>query len=173
MTLSTFRLCGVFILLFVGCGAFLGCGEEQRREESPERRSGIEVPDRGPPSWLGARDGIEPAEWLIEREKASGSHLSESDVRNVRVYLSKASARFKESSRMIANHAAQLEVMLKPEGQNETAIVLITRLTDMVGEADHPQGFGAIGQQYYNLRKAGFSVQQALDDLSKRYGSSN
>jgi len=71
---------------------------------------------------------------------------------------------------MIANRAVQLETMLKNAGGTETAILLIARLTDAIAGPGRIESFGAAGQQYYNLRQAGMSGEQALGELSRRYG---
>ena len=72
---------------------------------------------------------------------------------------------------MIANRAVQLEQMLKEEGGDETAVSLIGRADR--GHRTRPDRKFRRGRdiQYYNMRKAGLSGQQALDELSKRYGS--
>jgi len=72
---------------------------------------------------------------------------------------------------MIANRAVQLEAMLDPTDGRETAVWLIAALADIVKEPGKVESFGAVGQQYYNLRKAGLNERDALDDLSRRYGS--
>ena len=71
---------------------------------------------------------------------------------------------------MIANRAVQLEDMLKSEGGGESAIFLIDRLNGAIAPG-RIESFGAAGQQYYNMRRAGLTGEQALDALSKRYGT--
>lgn len=70
---------------------------------------------------------------------------------------------------MIANRAVQLEQMLKEEGGDETAVMLIGELTRVIAPG-HIESFGAAGHQYYNMRKGGFSSERALAELSKLYG---
>lgn len=53
----------------------------------------------------------------------------------------------------------------------ETAVWLVEVVADVVREPGRVEGFGAIGQQYFNLRKSGLSERDALDDLSRRYRS--
>lgn len=72
---------------------------------------------------------------------------------------------------MIANRAVQLETMLNPTDGRESAVWLVTELAQVVTEPGRVEGFGALGQQYYNMRKAGLSEQDALQDLSRRYRS--
>ncbi|MFT3731900.1 MAG: hypothetical protein QM780_10860 [Hyphomicrobium sp.] len=121
-------------------------------------------------TWLTEQDDIKPEVWLIEHETRNGAKQSETDMNELRRSLIEASAKFHDSPRMIANRAVQLEDMLKEEGGDETAIVLISRLNDAIAP-NRIESFGAAGQQYYNMRKAGFTGEQALDALTKRYGS--
>lgn len=72
---------------------------------------------------------------------------------------------------MVANRAVQLEAMLDPTDGRETAVWLLAMLSEVVTEPGKVEGFGALGQQYYNLRKTGLSERDALQDLSRRYGS--
>lgn len=114
---------------------------------------------------------IEPASWLIAREANAGRALKAEDADKVRQSIATAAKVFKEDPRMIANKAVQLEVMLDPTDGRETAVGLIAVLTDVIRVPGKVEGFGAIGQQYYNLRKTGLSERDALNDLSRRYGS--
>ncbi len=144
------------------------CSEEQHHQQSADKRSGLSKP--GQTDWLAMQDDVSPETWLVGREEKAGIKLSLDETDRLRRSLFDASARFKESPRMVANHAAQIEEMLRAEGGDESAVSLITTLTDAVAPG-RIESFGAAGQQYYNMRKAGFSSQQALDELSKRYGS--
>ncbi len=159
-----FRLFGVIVLLLAGCG------DEQPRKQTGEKRSGLTTSEIQP-SWLDVHDDIAPDAWLIEREKSAGQTISDADAQSLRQSLQRAAATFKESPRMIVNRALQLEAMLKPVDEGDTAISLIARLTDAAGGATRAEGFAAIGQHYYNMRKAGISAGQALDGLSQRSGS--
>ncbi len=116
------------------------------------------------------QDETAPGDWLIAREMKSGAKLAPGDADQLRRSLVEASARFKDTPRMIANRAVQLEQMLKDQGSNETASVLIGGLTRAIAPG-RIESFGAAGQQYYNMRKAGLSSERAFDELSKRYGT--
>lgn len=142
----------------------LGCNE-QPPELQGDKKSGLSKATKT--DWLDLQNDTEPALWLLAREKANGSST---DLRTMRQTLATASIRFGESSRMIANRAVQLEKMLQPLGGRETAVFLVVKLTSAVDAANKTPGFGTIGEYYYNLRKAGFTGQQALEDLSKHYG---
>ena len=69
---------------------------------------------------------------------------------------------------MIANRAVQLEGMLAGVPASEKALDLIESLTAVVGS--RAESFGAICQQYYNLRSSGLGREEALSDLKQRYG---
>ncbi|CAA2137885.1 hypothetical protein [Hyphomicrobium sp. ghe19] len=162
-TLTIRSLPGLILALLL-----FGCGDEPPRQQSTEKRSGLTKPHKI--EWLTAQDDISPETWLIEREANSGATLTRDEVGNLHQLLANASNTFTDSPRMVANRAVQLEAMLKAEGGDETAVSLIGRLTGVVAPG-RIESFGAAGQQYFNMRKAGFSGQQALDELSKRYGS--
>jgi hypothetical protein len=146
--------------------SFLGCNE-QPPEQHGDTKSGLgKAETKG--TWLDLQNDTEPAIWLLTREK---SQRPSTDLPMVRRTLATASGRFGESPRMIANRAVQLEKMLQPLGEHETAISLVVELTSTVGPSNTMPGFGTYGQYYYNLRKSGFTGPQALKDLSKRYGN--
>ncbi|MBS0235320.1 MAG: hypothetical protein JSR99_17770 [Proteobacteria bacterium] len=157
----------LFILIAAGLTA---CSDEQPPRRSAEQRSGLaKVAEK---SWLTLQDDVRPEVWLIEHEENGGVKSSNASESAVRRALAEASAKFRDSPRMIANRAVQLEGMLKEEGGDESAIVLISRLNGAIAP-NRIESFGAAGQQYYNMRKAGLSEQQAIDALSKLYGSAS
>lgn len=147
-----------------------GCSDSSPPNQYTDQRSGL-TRAQAKPSWLEATSQIEPAAWLIEREVKSGRALKAEDADKVRQSIATAAKVFKEDPRMIANRAVQLEAMLDPTDGRETAVWLVTELAEVVTEPGRIEGFGALGQQYYNLRKAGLSEGDALQDLSRRYGS--
>ncbi len=163
-TMPTFRmlpplLSTLFLLTLVGC-------DQQQNAPSSEKRSGLTAAQQ--PSWLDVRDTTEPAAWLFAYEVTKQPSVDEKRLHKT---LSVAALRFGESSRMIANRAVQLEHMLEPLGGGESAISLISDLSEAIGDSRQAPGFGTVGQYYYNLRKAGFDGPQAINDLSRRYGS--
>jgi hypothetical protein len=164
MKLGIYWLFGVCALLSVGCS------DDSTSNQHAEQRSGL-IQTQAQPSWLDATSKIEPATWLIEREANSGRTLSAEDADKVRQSIATAAKLLKEDPRMIANRAVQLETMLDPTDGRETAVWLVTELAEVVTEPGRVEGFGALGQQYYNMRKAGLSERDALRDLSRRYGS--
>ena len=155
------------IACFVTAALLSACSEEQQRQEGGEKRSGITKADEA--GWLARQDEIAPGDWLIARQEKSGAKLAPEKADRLRHSLTEASKRFKDSPRMIANRAVQLEEMLKEQGGDETAVVLIGELTRVIAPG-HMESFGAAAHQYYNMRKAGFTSERAFDELSKRYG---
>jgi len=168
MNLRILRLLSVCALISAGCSD--EHTSDQRTEQRTQHQSGM-LDAKAPPKWLDALSSVEPAGWLIDRELAAGRTLSDKDAAKLRESLASAAKLFKEDPRMIANRAVQLEEMLEPTNGRESAIWLVNQLTYIVPVPGRIEGFGAIGQQYYNMRKAGFSEQDALQDLSRRYGS--
>lgn len=164
MKLGKFWLFGVCALLSAGCS------DDNASNQHTEHRSGL-TQAQAQPAWLDAMSEVEPAGWLIAREASSGRSLKTEDAAKVRQSIAAASKLFKEDPRMIANRAVQLETMLDPTDGRETAVWLLTELADVVSEPGRVEGFAALGQQYYNLRKTGLSERDALQDLSRRYGS--
>ncbi|CCB63718.1 hypothetical protein [Hyphomicrobium sp. MC1] len=163
----THRL-SIFALALVIAAGLNGCSEEQPTQRQAEQRSGLTKV--GTKSWLTEQDDVKPEIWLIEHEAKSDGKVAAPKSGEVRRALIEASEKFNDSPRMVANRAVQLEDMLKGAGGDETAISLITMLNNAIA-ANRIESFGAAGQQYYNLRKAGFTGEEALDALSKRYGS--
>jgi len=117
------------------------------------------------PQWLEAHHEIDPADWLIIRSQAAlaGEVTSHDHRQNL---LKRASEHFRESPRMIANRAVQLEDMLLEIGIEESAISLIDHFTHLptVGT---PHNFSAYCQYYFNIRAKGYPQGYALTELSK------
>lgn len=159
----------VSALAFVIAAILSGCSDEQPAQHRADQRSGLTKV--GAKSWLTEQDDVRPEVWLIEHEAKRGDgKMAAKKSGEIRRALVEASEKFHDTPRMVANRAVQLEDMLKDEGGDETAIDLITMLNGAI-DANRIESFGAAGQQYYNLRKAGFTGGQALDALAKRYGS--
>lgn len=146
-----------------------GCSDEQPTQHPADQRSGLTKV--GAKSWLTEQDDVRPEVWLIEHEaKRDDGKMAATKSGEIRRALIEASEKFHDTPRMVANRAVQLEDMLKAEGGDETAISLITMLNGAI-DSNRIESFGAAGQQYYNLRKAGFTGGQAIEALAKRYGS--
>ncbi|MFV0367749.1 MAG: hypothetical protein ACK5KM_04760 [Hyphomicrobiaceae bacterium] len=121
--------------------------------------------------WLEVTDEVEPEVWLVSREANVDVAPNHPRLPIVRASLQAAAHRFRESPRMIANRAAQLESMLSETDKQESAVQLIGQLTNVVGEAGQTEGFGAISQHYFNMRSSGLDTNAALQRLKTRYGS--
>lgn len=120
--------------------------------------------------WLELTEGTSATEWLAARSAAKGNTLSTTERADLETALATAASRLGESPRMIANRSVQLENMLRDIGHEQAAIVLIRELTSAIGETGQTEGFGAISQHYYIMRKSGLTADQAVDDLKRRYG---
>ncbi len=163
-----FKFSAALSLSIVLGSGLCGCSDEQQPQRPAERRSGLATV--GQADWLTAQDDVRPEVWLIAHESKAAETSPAGDPGVVRRSLADASATFNDTPRMIANRAVQLEKMLKSEGVEENAIILISRLNDAIAPG-RIESFGAAVEKYYNMRKAGMSSDQAVDALSKRYGS--
>lgn len=117
------------------------------------------------PEWLEAYHAIEPADWLIIRSQAAlrGEVTSTSHRKEL---LLQAASHFRESPRMIANRAVQLEDMLMEIGVEESAVSLIDHFTHLPTKGT-PHNFSAYCQYYFNIRAKGYAQGYALTELSK------
>jgi hypothetical protein len=122
---------------------------------------------------LEVTDRIPPQQWLASRE--AGRDLPEDDPTVVRIKhtLAVASKRFREYPRMIANRAVQLEAMLKRKDMGAPAAQLIESLSGVPGDTRHVESFGALCQQYYNLRMQGLDADEAVKVLREGPQASN
>ncbi len=82
------------------------------------------------PQWLEAHHEINPADWMIIRSQAAlaGEVTSHDHRQNL---LKRTSEHFRESPRMIANRAVQLEDMLLEIGIEESAVSMIDHFTHL------------------------------------------
>ena len=117
------------------------------------------------PQWLEAYDDLTPQDWLILRSAAA--LRGEVTDRDHRVEILKhASQHFRESPRMIANRAVQLEDMLLEIGIEESAVSLIDMFTHLPTEGT-PHNFSAYCQYYFNMRSKGYHQEYAHTQLAK------
>lgn len=117
------------------------------------------------PKWLESHHDIHPADWLIQRSQAALAGQVTSRQHRIDL-LQHASHHFRESPRMIANRAVQLEDMLLEIGIEESAVSLIDHFTHLPTEGT-PHNFSAYCQYYFNLRAEGHSQDYALAELAK------
>lgn len=121
--------------------------------------------------WLEADESTQPEVWLASRIKGKAVEPRSPEVERIEGLLHTTAGQFRESPRMIANRAVQLEGMLAEIRAPESAIEIIEELSRVVGEKKHDEGFGSLCQHYFNLRAAGHNRDQALADLKLRYGA--
>lgn len=113
--------------------------------------------------WLGAHDPAPPAPWLIAHLPGP-ARANDATPEAVTDLLQTAAERYRESPRMIANRAVQLQTMLAEEGLDEDAVSLL-RLLARLPPANRVS-FSADCQHYYNLRVQGLDREQALARLA-------
>jgi hypothetical protein len=148
------------------------CGEEPEAtpeaNAAPEPRIAIYQLDR-----LKMTDRVSPELWLASRQARRDLPEDHPNVIRHRHILDVASRRFRDYPRMIANRAVQLEDMLKQKKLPEPAARLIVRLSGVPGETRYVESFGALCQQYFNLRMQGLDQEEALMILKNGAHASN
>ena len=112
-------------------------------------------------------DHTPPELWLASREAGRDLAMDDAAVKHMAQTLAVASRRFREFPRMIANRAVQLEVMLTKQNIGEPASKLIERLSNVPGEERYVESFGALCQQFYNLRMQGRAPEAAVAKLKE------
>jgi hypothetical protein len=154
----------------IGIALAAGCSEE------PQEAGAVRSVAKEPPAIhrmerLVVTEGPSPARWLASRQ--AGRDLPEEDplVAEYARMLESAGRRFREYPRMIANRAVQLEEMLAEKNMPEAAPRIIEELSAIPGDTRYVESFGALCQQYYNLRLQGLERAEALK-LLKTGGSS-
>lgn len=140
----------------------VACGEEappQRTATAPSMAADTAEAS----AWLGAHDATPPARWLIAH-LPDPARAGAATPDAVTALLQTAADRYRESPRMIANRAVQLQTMLAEEGLDEDAVSLLTRLARL--PPANRVSFSADCQHYYNLRVQGIDREQALARLA-------
>ncbi len=150
--------------------SLFAAGCEDETDTTPARNVSAETPK--PASlprikWLDLRDPTAPERWLASREAKADLDDDAPGVVALRTDLALAAQRFREPPRMIANRAVQLEEMLAAMGIVEHAPELVVLLSSAVTDGRPHDGFGAIAQHYYNLRKQGLDRETALAQLKE------
>lgn len=143
-----------------------GCGDEPAREEASPVVARRDTAARS--DWLGADDRTDPALWLAARAAGHPVPAADATVAALRAALSHARPHFIEDERMIANRTAQVARMVTGVPDPET---LVSGLTAVVAPTGRRQLYGALCQQYVNLRTAGADNRTALDRLRESYGA--
>ncbi len=143
-----------------------GCGDEPAREEASPVVARRDTAARS--DWLGADDRTDPALWLAARAAGHPVPGADATVAALRAALALARPHFVEDERMIANRTAQVARMVTGVPDPET---LVSGLTAVAAPTGRRQLYGALCQQYVNLRTAGAEHRTALDRLRESYGA--
>lgn len=157
-------MCG----LVLGVVLLGGCDDDDGAAARKESTASS-TPAQGQ-TWLQPGDKQSPAQWMVSRSLPQAKPLDDPEVRRVASVLASANALYRESERMIANRAVQLEGMLKDVGISEPAADILSDLTTVAGEVGQTEGFGALSQHYFNLRTNNIGRGEALAVLKSRYG---
>jgi hypothetical protein len=156
--------CGFVAVLATACG-------DDEPLEKPTRRGDVTPPASAQARrWMPVDSRLTPAQWLASRDASEPRPHDDPAVRQLSTDLAAANRLYRESERMIANRAAQLEDMLREIGVAESAANILEDLARLPGETGQTEGFGAISQHYYNLRANHVDRQTALAQLQSRYG---
>ena len=151
------------IALAMLAGTLIACAEEAPPALTATAPAAAAADTAESSAWLGAHDPAPPAPWLIAHLPGP-AHASGATPEAVAALLQTAAERYRESPRMIANRAVQLQTMLAEEGLDEDAVSLLTRLARL--PPANRVSFSADCQHYYNLRVQGFDREQALARLA-------
>lgn len=151
----------VRVVLALAVALAAGCSDEA---QEPQAARTVPQP---PPALhqlkrLEVTDGPSPAQWLASRQARRDLDAQDSLVVAYAAMLDAAGRRFRDYPRMIANRAVQLEGMLAEKGIPETAPQIIEGLSSVPGDKRYVESFGALCQQYFNLRMQGLQRHEAL-----------
>ena len=158
------RVVGALLLVLLPVLA-IGCDEATEPEATTAAPSGRAAKPGAAAHQMARRSQQDDARaWLASRQAKCRSRRERSVGLAIGASLSAAADRFRDPPRMIANRAVQLEEMLASEGITETAPELIDALSSAAGSTAR-EGFGAICQHYFILRKQGLGRDAALEQL--------
>jgi hypothetical protein len=160
----------VVILCATAFALAAACSDDASEQSIVAREETRETPlfER---TWLDVTERAKPQAWLVSRMTKTAVAPEDPAVGPVAAMLETASQQFRESPRMIANRAVQLEGMLAEVGLTEPAVQLIEALSIIAPDEHKAESFGAVCQHYFNLRLAGLGRDEALADLKRRYGA--
>ena len=153
---------GLVVVSYLLCMS--GCDDDYDLPASDTRQTAPTAKQETVPTWLQPYHQIDPAAWLIVRSHAALN--GEVTSRQQRIdLLGQASTHFRESQRMIANRAAQLEDMLLEKNIHNSAVSLIDDFNQLptIGT---PHNFSSYCQYYFNLRSQGHNHEEALQALA-------
>ncbi|MFA5950876.1 MAG: hypothetical protein WC807_11410 [Hyphomicrobium sp.] len=146
-----------------------GCGDEgSQPAPTSETRAASGKAHRV--EWLELKSALSPAQWLASRGEETARSPIDPDVMRIATDLADAHAIYRESERMIANRAVQLEGMLRSISIDQNAASIVADLARIPGEIGQTEGFGAVTQHYFILRSTKVGREEALAALKTRYG---
>lgn len=155
--------------LMAGTLLLASCGDDEpKTKDAPNATSANAAHTE---KWLQPGSKLSPAQWMASRKLPEVKPPHDPEVMRIAANLDAANKLYRESERMIANRAVQLEDMLQDMGVTETAADILADLTRVAGEAGQTEGFGAVSQHYYNLRSHQTGRGEALAALTHRYGA--
>jgi hypothetical protein len=171
MNMPTYRLAAGLAL--IACGPWLAsCDDDAPRAQDKPAATEKSAPQSAAhqEKWLQPSSKITPAQWMASRTLPEVKPLHDAEVKRIAANLDAANKVYRESERMIANRAVQVEAMLKDISVNEQAADILDGLTRVAGEIGQTEGFGAVSQHYFNLRANRIDRAEALATLTSRYG---
>lgn len=146
-----------------------GCDDDPAQNAEPPRTAASPVKEHSV-AWLESNSRLAPERWLASRGENDLRSPSDPEVLRIKRILDEAHRLYRESPRMIANRAVQVEQMLKAQHIEESATSILEDLSSVAGEAGQTEGFGSLSQHYANLRLSGTVRAEALSILRNRYG---
>jgi hypothetical protein len=157
---------GLTLLMAAGLSACSDEGSSDLPAATPAPATAEKSPSEL--QWLRLTDDVSPEQWLASRKAGLSLAAHDPAVADMRRVLDVATTRFRDQPRMIANRAVQLETMLKEKGIDESAPRIIVSLSQIPGQSRYVESFGALTQQYFNLRMEGASRGQAIERLRQQ-----
>lgn len=149
----------------------VGCSDEEQDKSAAKSQPAASASSLSEKRWMDIDSRLTPAQWLVSQGLTEPKPINDPDVRKAAATLAEANRLYRESERMIANRTVQLEQMLREIGvEDEGAILILTDLTHIAGEVGQTEGFGALSQQYFNIRASRIEREPALAELRARYG---
>jgi hypothetical protein len=175
MACSIFTVTDMTRRIFIAAGLFaavLGaCSDEKEASAPPRAEAGQAAAAPHKVKWLELNAGLSPEQWLASRNEDRVRPETDQEVVRIGGLLDSAHRLYRESRRMIANRAVQVEGMLETAGAGETAVSILEELASLAGEVGQTEGFGAISQHYVNLRSSGHDRSAAVARLKALYGT--
>lgn len=157
------------VLLALQTLAASGCSDAEEPQGAPASETAATL-NHQTLKWLEINSHITPEQWLASRHEPALRPADDPEVQRIRVLLQDAHRLYRESTRMIANRAVQVEVALKEHGAEDTAVALLTDISTLAGEVGQTEGFGAICHHYLNMRVNGLDRSTVIATLKDRYG---